>query len=304
MLNVTNQCNLSCAYCYEYSEDKIVDTTNGAQPKFMERRDGAPEHRPAVPRSGRQRGGARQLLWWRDADELPGAEPRRAVCARAGGHARQASRVQPDDERDLADHRDDRLLADHDISVTVSIDGPREMQDRFRVFHDGRGTYDVLLPRVRELLRRHRSRPIGARVTLTSQVNDILGIYHHLTDEIGFQEVGFAPVTTSPGRDYALGEAGFDQMVAEFKALADEFLETAVAGRHHGFSNVSETLEEIHKGVSKAYPCGAGLGLMGVSTGGDVALCHRFAGSDEHKLGSVTEGIDRDAQSTSSSATI
>ena len=36
--------------------------------------------------------------------------------------------------------------------------------------------------------------------------------------------------------------------------------------------------------MSKAYPCGAGLGLMGVSTDGDVALCHRFAGSDAHKL--------------------
>ena len=53
------------------------------------------------------------------------------------------------------------------------------------------------------------------------------------------------------------------------------------------------TLEEIHKGVSKPYPCGAGLGLMGVSTDGDVALCHRFAGSDEHKLGTVRDGIDQ-----------
>src|SRR5436305_839306 len=26
VLNVTNQCNLSCTYCYEYGEDKIVDT--------------------------------------------------------------------------------------------------------------------------------------------------------------------------------------------------------------------------------------------------------------------------------------
>src|SRR3954471_10481118 len=25
VLNVTNQCNLSCTYCYEYGEDKIVD---------------------------------------------------------------------------------------------------------------------------------------------------------------------------------------------------------------------------------------------------------------------------------------
>src|SRR5262249_18057520 len=35
VLNVTNQCNLSCEYCYEYGEDKIVDTENGKQPKFM-----------------------------------------------------------------------------------------------------------------------------------------------------------------------------------------------------------------------------------------------------------------------------
>ena len=26
VLNVTNQCNLACTYCYEYGEDKIVDT--------------------------------------------------------------------------------------------------------------------------------------------------------------------------------------------------------------------------------------------------------------------------------------
>ena len=127
-------------------------------------------------------------------------------------------------------------------------------------------------------------------------MTDILSIYRHLTDEIGFREVGFAPVTTSPSREYALDGSGFDHMVAQFKTLADEFLESAVTGRHHGFSNVSETLEEIHKGLSKAYPCGAGLGLMGVATGGDVGLCHRFAGSDEHRLGSVTDGIDRHAQ--------
>jgi uncharacterized protein len=59
---------------------------------------------------------------------------------------------------------------------------------------------------------------------------------------------------------------------------------------------VRETLQEIHKGASKAWPCGAGFGLLGVSTSGDVNLCHRFAGSDEHKLGTVRDGIDREAQ--------
>ena len=83
-------------------------------------------------------------------------------------------------------------------------------------------------------------------------------------------------------------------LLAQFRELAEEFLEAAVQNRHHGFSNVQRNAAEIHKGMSKAYPCGAGLGLMGVATDGDVALCHRFAGSDAHKLGTVADGIDRD----------
>jgi uncharacterized protein len=188
------------------------------------------------------------------------------------------------------------FLVDNDIGVTISIDGPREMQNRFRVFHDGSGSYDVMLPKIRELLSRHRTRPIGARVTLTSQVMDVRRIFRHLTEEIGFREVGFAPVTTAPGRDYAIGERGFGRMLDQFRELGMEFLEHAVENRHHAFSNVKETLEEIHKGMSKAFPCGAGLGLMGVATDGSVALCHRFAGSEAHTLGHVREGVDRARQ--------
>ena len=54
--------------------------------------------------------------------------------------------------------------------MTISIDGPQEMQDKFRVFHNGKGSYDIVAPKIKELLARHRSRPIGARVTLTSAV--------------------------------------------------------------------------------------------------------------------------------------
>ena len=296
VLNVTNQCNLSCTYCYEYSEDKIVDTKTGAQPKFMSEETARQSVDLLFNESGDNRVVHVSFFGGETLMNYP-------VLSRVVPYAREQAEARGKHvefnlttNATLLTGEMIGFLAEHDVSVTVSIDGPREMQNRFRVFHDGRGSYDELLPRVRELLRRHTSRPIGARVTLTSQVSDVVSIYRHLTEEIGFQEVGFAPVTTSPGRDYALDGSGFDQMVDQFTALADEFLESALAGKHHGFSNVSETLEEIHKGASKAYPCGAGLGLVGVATGGDVALCHRFAGSDEHKLGTVTEGLDRDAQ--------
>jgi uncharacterized protein len=133
-------------------------------------------------------------------------------------------------------------------------------------------------------------------VTLTRQTLDIQRIYRHLTDDLGFWEVGFAPVTTADRRDYAISDHGFDELLAQFRALADEYKDAALANRHHGFSNVRETLQEIHQGHAKAYPCGAGLGLMGVATDGDVALCHRFAGSDAHRFGSVYDGVNRDKQ--------
>jgi len=39
-----------------------------------------------------------------------------------------------------------------------------------------------------------------------------------------------------------------------------------------------------------------GLGLVGVATGGDVALCHRFAESDAHKLAPWRTGSIAHAQ--------
>jgi len=188
------------------------------------------------------------------------------------------------------------FLAEEQVGVTISIDGPREVQDKFRVFHNGSGSYDVVEPKIRELLARHRSRPIGARVTLTSAGMDVRRIFNHLRHEIGFWEVGFAPVTTAANREHAISNDGYDLMLEKFRDLADEFLALSLENRHHGFSNVKETLAEIHRGMSKAFPCGAGLGLLGVATDGDVALCHRFAGSDAHRFGTVHDGIDTAAR--------
>ena len=75
------------------------------------------------------------------------------------------------------------------------------------------GSYDVVFPRIRKLLAKHTRRPVGARVTLTAQNLDVLDIYRHLAEEIGFWEVGFAPVTTSWQRKYAIDERGSWRLV-------------------------------------------------------------------------------------------
>ena len=53
---------------------------------------------------------------------------------------------------------------------------------------------------------------------------------------------------------------------------------------------------ELYQGVlsllhnsKRRHACGAGLGMVAVSTVGDLYLCHRFVGQDDYKLGSIFE---------------
>lgn len=299
VLNVTSKCNLACTYCYEYGEDKVVDDPEKAMPRFLDEKTA----RTSVDFMFHQAGANPIVnLTFFGGETLLNFPVLQSTLAYANTKAEKlGKRVQFSLTTNATLLKPEIIewMIENEVGVTVSIDGPKEMQDRFRVYHNGKGSYDVALPKIKELLQRHTAKPIGARVTLTRQNLDIIGIYRHLIEEVGFQQVGFAPVTTADGRDYAIsdGEGGYDIMLQQFQALAWEFLEHTLAGKYHGFSNITETLQEIHKGVSKAYPCGAGVGLVGVATDGQVGLCHRFAGSEEHRLGSVQEGIDKERQS-------
>jgi uncharacterized protein len=188
------------------------------------------------------------------------------------------------------------FLAEHRIGVTVSIDGDKELNDRMRVFHDGRGSYDVIVPKIKMLLERHKTNSIGARVTLTAGVTHIRRIYDHLTREVGFKAVGFSPATANPNRLYSIGIQKMSSVLGGFEELALEYRDFALSGRQHGFTNANDTLKELHTGLSKAYPCGAGLGLLGVGTSGKLSLCHRFVDSDVGKMGDVHNGVDRTAR--------
>lgn len=294
VLNVTNQCNLSCTYCYEYGEDKIVQTENGKQPKMMSE-DTA---RESVDFLLRESGTDAHMTFF-GGETLLNFKVLKTTVAYATTRAAELGKTidfSMTTNATLLSAEVIDFLTEHRFGVTISMDGPPDLQNKFRVFHGGAGSYEIIAPKIKALIAKHRSRPIGARVTLTRETLDVRRIYDHLTNEIGFWEVGFAPVTASPDRPHAFGDEGFENVLGEFRDLAKDYLAAALENRHHGFSNVRETLGEIHKGASKAWPCGAGFGLLGVSTAGDVALCHRFAGSDDHKLGTVRDGIDRAAQ--------
>lgn len=294
VLNVTNQCNLSCKYCYEFGEDRVA--TPEGKPKFMPLETA----QASIDYLIEQSPGRRSIhLTFFGGETLMNFPVVRATIDYARERARAAGKYVDfslTTNATLLTPSIIEYLSENNVGVTVSLDGNREQNDSLRVFSNGRGSYDIIEPKVRELLKKHRTRPICARVTLTSNNVDVTKIYRHLSQDLGFHEVGFAPVTTSPNRLYAIGSTGLDHVLEQFTELAHEYRDHALRNEHHGFSNVSDTLSELHAGISKAHPCGAGLGLMGVGPSGDVAPCHRFVDSDTHKLGNIATGVDREKQ--------
>ena len=293
VLNVTNKCNLACTYCYEFGEDRIVPDGPARAPRMS-----AETARKSIDLLFEGAGGRPEVnVTFFGGETLLNFETIRETVLYAEQRALETHRRVSFALTTNATLLTDEIvafLAQHEFGLNVSIDGAKADHDRHRTFQSGRGSYDAIVPRIRKLLAAMRGgRPVGARVTLTRGMADVRETFRHLTEEIGFENVGFAPVTSSADRDWALGGGEMGGVLGGFRALAEDYVAAALENRSHGFSNLADLLGELHRGVNKAHPCGAGLGLVGVSTEGEIALCHRFVESGAHAIGDVEGGIDQ-----------
>ena len=229
VLNVTNQCNLSCKYCYEFGEDRVA--TPEGKPKFMP----LDTAKASVDYLIEQSPGRRSIhLTFFGGETLMNFPVLRATIDYAREKAHAAGKYidfSLTTNATLLTPAIIEYLSENNVGVTVSLDGNREQNDALRVFANGRGSYDVIEPKVRELLKNHRTRPISARVTLTSNNVDVTSIYRHLKQDLGFHEVGFAPVTTAPNRLYAIGSNPEAARLAGLNTATAAFLHCAAADR-------------------------------------------------------------------------
>lgn len=187
-----------------------------------------------------------------------------------------------------------QFLTENKVGVSVSIDGDESVQDKWRPFKTGRGSYDIVSQNIKQLIDRHHTKPVAARVTLTKDFPPIKDTFFHL-QEMGFHEVGFAPVSETD-ESFILNRPELFRMLDEFEELTELFIEEAKNNRYLGFSNLVNLLVELHQGFNKSYGCGAGLGFFAVSPSGDLFLCHRFNEQEEYGLGDIYKGINRETQ--------
>lgn len=285
VLNVNTGCNLSCTYCYKEDLDKpsagkkmSAATAEASVQMLLE--ESPDEQRYSVVFFGGEPLSNRPLI-----------EHMVAYCERLFAEAgKQVEFIMTTNATLLTEQIVDWLDA-HRFGLSVSIDGPKTVHDRNRITVGGQGTYDVVRRKVDMLLSRYRSRPVGARVTLTRGITDVETIWNHLFNELGFAEVGFAPVTSGDMASFNLTGEELVQVFSNMKALGRRYLEAALEHRSIGFSNLHQLITDIHEGHKKALPCGAGLKMLAVDHEGELNLCHRFTGSSLPTFGNVHQGV-------------
>lgn len=286
VLAVNTGCNLSCTYCYK------EDLTTPAKGERMDFETAAKSVDLLLERSGGRRRVNVVFFGGEPLTNMPLIRQVVAYAERRAGEAGKTVDFSLTTNGTLLDEPIVDFLDAHRFGLTVSMDGPPALHDRNRRTVGGKGTYATVAAKVAMLLARYRARPVGARVTLTAGVTDVVAIHAHLRDGLGFFEVGFSPVTSGDLAVFNLSDAEVADVFAGLKVLGERYRDAALRDENTGFANLHQLMTDLHLGTNKALPCGAGHAMLAVDSRGDLNLCHRFLGSRLATFGSVTAGID------------
>ena len=173
-------------------------------------------------------------------------------------------------------------------NIVLSIDGRKEVNDRMRPGINGKGSYDVILPKFRRLVEKRGDGQYYVRGTFTKYNLDFAQDVLHL-NEAGFDQISVEPVVTDPKNDYALTEAELPRIYEEYEALAKALVEKKKAGKGFNFFHFMIDLDQGPCAIKRLRGCGCGNEYVAVTPDGDIYPCHQFVGMEEFKMGSVLD---------------
>ena len=176
-------------------------------------------------------------------------------------------------------------------NVVLSLDGRKEVHDRFRVDYAGNGSWERIVPRFQKLVEARGGKNYYMRGTFTHNNPDFLEDIRQMLD-LGFTELSMEPVVCAPDDPSALTEEDREIVMRQYEELAELMLERDREGRPFTFYHYMLDLTGgpcIYKRISG---CGSGTEYMAVTPWGDLYPCHQFVGDEKFRLGDIWNGLD------------
>lgn len=175
-------------------------------------------------------------------------------------------------------------------NVVLSLDGRKEVHDRYRVDYLGRGSWERIVPKFQKLVESRGGKNYYMRGTFTHANPDFLEDIKVMLD-LGFDELSMEPVVCAPDDPSALNESDLEIVKKQYEELAELMQKRRSEGRPFTFYHYMIDLSGgpcIYKRISG---CGSGTEYMAVTPWGDLYPCHQFVGDEKFKLGNIWDGV-------------
>ena len=181
-------------------------------------------------------------------------------------------------------------------NVVLSLDGRKEIHDRFRVDYAGNGSFDRIVPKFQKLVNAREGKNYYMRGTFTHANPDFLTDIKTMLD-LGFTELSMEPVVCAAGDPSELTEEDKPIVMEQYEKLAELMIKRDDEGKPFTFYHYMIDLKGgpcIYKRISG---CGSGTEYMAVTPWGDLYPCHQFVGEERFKLGDIWQGVtNKDTQ--------
>lgn len=175
-------------------------------------------------------------------------------------------------------------------NVVLSLDGRKEVHDRYRVDYKGNGSFDTIVPKFQKLVKARQGKNYYMRGTFTHANPDFLKDVQTMLD-LGFRELSMEPVVAKADDPSALTESDREIVKKQYEDLAKLMLDYDKKKDPFTFYHYMIDLKGgpcIYKRISG---CGSGTEYMAVTPWGDLYPCHQFVGEEKFKLGDIYQGV-------------
>ena len=177
-------------------------------------------------------------------------------------------------------------------NIVLSIDGRKQVHDHMRPSKNGKGSYDLILPKFKKVAEARNQQKYYVRGTFTHFNLDFVEDVLHLADE-GFEQISVEPVVADPKEEYAIREEDIPQICEGYDRLAKEMLKRRKEGKGFNFFHYMIDLSGGPCVYKRLSGCGSGTEYLAVTPWGDLYPCHQFVGEEQFCMGNVEDGITR-----------
>lgn len=183
-------------------------------------------------------------------------------------------------------------ISELQMTLTISLDGPRDIHDRFRPRANGIGSYHQISKRLRQLV----NHGIANRVTIRgTYLRPTAYFFPHVKAiiEEGFSKnISYEPVFLPRSHPLALRWADLPKIKRAYSNLAEYYVSEIRKGRPFCMWDFDNDIISLCIDNYRRSHCGAGRRLAAVTPDGELYACHMSTGFHQALLGNIDDGLD------------